>query len=331
MRVTTLALVAAVLVLAPAAAARAQADPPPADPPKKAAERPPIYDVEADARKQIARALEAATRENRRVLIQWGANWCGWCHVLHDLFAKNAEVRRKLQYEYDVVLVDIGRWDKSMDLVRKYGADIEKGGVPYLTILAADGRVLANQETGSLEKKADGRPAHDPAKVLALLEKHQAPRRSVEQVYPAGLAEARATGRMVFLHFGAPWCTWCHRLERWMHRPEVAEVLARDFVDVKIDIDRMIGGEALMEHFARGRSQGIPWFAFLDADGTPIVTSEGPDGNIGCPHSDAEIAQFRALLRRVAKRMTPEDIERITRRLGPPAQARGGDGVSADG
>ena len=91
---------------------------------------------------QIAEAVARAKRKNKRVLIQWGANWCGWCHLLHGTFNENPEVARKLLYEYDVVLVDIGKWDKNLELAEKYGADFKNNGVPYLTILDADGKVL---------------------------------------------------------------------------------------------------------------------------------------------------------------------------------------------
>ena len=55
------------------------------------ASRPPIYDEKADGSQQIAGALEAAKKENKRVLLQFGANWCIWCHRLHNLCETNSE------------------------------------------------------------------------------------------------------------------------------------------------------------------------------------------------------------------------------------------------
>ncbi|HEX5008967.1 MAG TPA: DUF255 domain-containing protein, partial [Planctomycetota bacterium] len=72
--------------------------------PAKAA-KPAIYDEQADAHQQIATALLHAQKENRRVLIQWGANWCGWCHLLHELCASDKDLAHELLYEYDRVLV----------------------------------------------------------------------------------------------------------------------------------------------------------------------------------------------------------------------------------
>lgn len=293
-------------------------------------QRPPIYDESADARGQIAEALAAAKRENRRVLIQWGANWCGWCHLLHDLFEKNAQVKRTLLYEYDLVLIDIGRWDKNLDLAATYGADFKRAGVPYLTVLDADGNVLANQETGALEAKIDGKPGHDPEKVLAFLKEHQAPYLSAESILSDGLKRAREEGKIVFLHFGAPWCGWCHRLEDWMARKDVHDVLDRSFVNVKIDIDRTIGGKDLMAVYTEGKRTGIPFFVFLAADRKVIAASWGPDGeNLGCPWTTEEVKAFKGLLRTVAPAMSLEDIDAITATLGEkkkqePAGAAGG-------
>ena len=51
----------------------------------------------------------------------------------------------------------------------KYGNPL-KEGLPVLVVLDADGHRLVTQETGALEQ-GGGVEAHDPAKVLAFLEK----------------------------------------------------------------------------------------------------------------------------------------------------------------
>ncbi len=73
---------------------------------KTVARKPSIYDQKADAKAQVAAATERAGRANKRVLLMFGGDWCGWCHKLHDLFAKNTELRRLLSYEYELVMID---------------------------------------------------------------------------------------------------------------------------------------------------------------------------------------------------------------------------------
>ena len=166
-------------------------------------EKPPVYDEKADARADLAAALARAKAHNKRVLVQWGANWCGWCLKLHALCGSDAKIRRKLLYEYEVVRVDVGRFDRNVDLAEELGADFKGNGVPFLTVLDADGKPLAQQETGALE--VPGEPRHDPARVLAFLAEHQAPYLEARELYAAALAEAKAQGKRLFVHIGAPW------------------------------------------------------------------------------------------------------------------------------
>ena len=100
--------------------------------PKKAepAKKPTIYDEKADAKALISKAVAAAKHSNRRVLVQWGGNWCGWCVLLHDRFESDSKLARKLLYEYDVVHIDS---NSNKELAESYGADLKKNGVPYLT------------------------------------------------------------------------------------------------------------------------------------------------------------------------------------------------------
>lgn len=282
--------------------------------PEKAAPKQ-IYDEAPDAKKQIADALAKAKKENRRVLIQWGANWCGWCQLLHERCASDAGLRRKLMYEYDVVLIDIGRFDKNMELAAEYGADLRASGVPFLTILDAEGQVLTNQETESFETKIDGQNGHDAGKLVKFLEKHQAEYLDADTVLSAALAKAGESGRVVFVHFGAPWCGWCHRLEDWMAGKEVAAILAKDFVEVKIDTDRMNGGGEMLKRYRKSDGGGIPWFAFLNAEGETVATSDGPNGNVGCPWTDEEISAFGDILRKARLNLSDAAVDRLLQKL----------------
>jgi thioredoxin-related protein len=288
----------------------------------QAPKRADIYDEKAEARAQLAAALKKAKKENRRVLVQWGANWCGWCHLLHGTFATDAKIKTKLRDEYDVVLIDVGQFkngsvEKNADLAKDLGAELAKNGLPFLTILDSDGKPLANQETSSLEltkEEAKGASGHNPAKVLAFLTEHQAPPADAEAVLSAGMAEAQKQNKRVFLHFGAPWCGWCHKLEDWMARPDIEPLLAKDFYDLKIDTQRMTGGDAVAKR--TGATGGIPWFAIIDPKtGEKLTTSDGPDGNIGFPAKDEEIAHFMVMLEKAAPTLTKSDRAHIEQSL----------------
>ncbi len=125
-------------------------------------ERPKIYDESADGAKQIERALADAKTGNKRVLLQFGANWCGWCHKLHRLFASDHAISERLKADYVVAMIDVNK-GHNVDLVRKYKA--ENLGLPFLVILDGDGKQLTTKNTGDLEEGDH----HSPDKVMSFL------------------------------------------------------------------------------------------------------------------------------------------------------------------
>ncbi len=128
-----------------------------------------IYDAEADAEADIRNAISKAQRDNKRVLLIFGANWCPWCQALHQLLENNKEILSFMSDNYEVVLVDLGKRDRNMEIDARYGSP-NKLGLPAIVVLEKDGTQLHSQETGSLEFPKDhSQKGHDPAKVMHFL------------------------------------------------------------------------------------------------------------------------------------------------------------------
>jgi thiol:disulfide interchange protein len=137
-----------------------------------------IYDPQADGFVLINTALQQARTEHKRVLLDFGANWCPWCHILHQVFTTDDAVRRALTAGYVVVMVDVNKRKgpaRNAAVNEKYGNPI-KLGLPVLVVLDAEGQPLMTQETGAFEKSGQA-DADDSAKVLAFLEKWAPPAR----------------------------------------------------------------------------------------------------------------------------------------------------------
>jgi thioredoxin-related protein len=129
----------------------------------QASEKAELYNPKAKGAEQIKAALEQAKKENKNVILKFGANWCGWCHKLSDIFKSNAEIAKNIEENFLVVLIDVDKGNNA-DLVKQYG-EPTKHGLPVLVVLDQTGKQLHTQDTGKLEEGNH----HDAAKVLAFL------------------------------------------------------------------------------------------------------------------------------------------------------------------
>jgi thiol:disulfide interchange protein len=99
-------------------------------------------DVSA-AQGDIDAALKTAKREHKRVLLDFGGDWCGDCQVL-NLYFHQPENQSLLDKNYVLVDVNVGRIDQNLDVGTKYGVDLKKG-VPALAVVRPDGKSLYGQ------------------------------------------------------------------------------------------------------------------------------------------------------------------------------------------
>ncbi len=108
-----------------------------------------LYSETSDAAADIAAALVRARREHKRVLLDFGGNWCGDCQVL-DIYYHQSPNAELLAKNYIVVHVNIGHMDKNVDVAKKYDVPITKG-VPALAIIDAHGNLLYSERAKEFE------------------------------------------------------------------------------------------------------------------------------------------------------------------------------------
>ena len=100
-----------------------------------------------------------------------------------------------------------------------------------------------------------------------------------------------------------------------MASPNVAPLMAKEFVAVKLDVDRGKGAKEIERRFT-DQEQGLPWFAFVDpATGRAITTSTGPKGNVGFPWEPHETAHFKTMLETSKHHLTDDDIAILMKSL----------------
>ena len=103
-----------------------------------------LYSAEADPKTEIASALKQASLEHKRVILDFGGDWCGDCQVL-DIYLHQTPNIELLDKNFLLVHVDIGNFDKNLDITEKYDVPLKKG-VPALAVLDADGKLLYSQQ-----------------------------------------------------------------------------------------------------------------------------------------------------------------------------------------
>jgi thiol:disulfide interchange protein len=124
-----------------------------------------IYSATADAHADIAQAIHTAAREHKRIILDFGGNWCGDCQVL-DIYFHQAPNDAIVDKNFVVVHIDIGHMDKNVDVADKYDVPLKRG-VPALAVLDSHGHLLYSQKNGEFEAMR----RMDPGSVTEFLNK----------------------------------------------------------------------------------------------------------------------------------------------------------------
>jgi thioredoxin 1 len=108
-----------------------------------------IYPAPAQAKADLAAALKTAANTHKRILLDFGGNWCGDCQAL-DIYFHDATNLPILEANFVLVDVNIGHIDANLELAGKYEVPLNKG-VPALAVLDEHGKLLYSQKSGEFE------------------------------------------------------------------------------------------------------------------------------------------------------------------------------------
>lgn len=124
-----------------------------------------MYDPSADAKADIARAVEQAGREGKHVFLQIGGNWCKWCIMFDEKVKTNDTLRVTMEKNYVVYHLNYSKENKNEEVLMSLGFP-QRFGFPVFVILDGLGNRLHTQNSAYLEQGQ----GHSAEKVLEFLE-----------------------------------------------------------------------------------------------------------------------------------------------------------------
>jgi thiol:disulfide interchange protein len=114
--------------------------------------RPPRekFDPARNPNDDLQAAIAKATAENKRIILDVGGEWCGWCISMDYFIEENAGLKKLRDENFVWMKVNMSEENENKEFLAKYPAII---GYPHLFVLEKDGSLLHSQNTADLEAK----------------------------------------------------------------------------------------------------------------------------------------------------------------------------------
>lgn len=103
------------------------------------------YNETANADAAVAKARAAAKAHHKLLLIDLGGNWCPDCRILAGTM-QLPEVKAFVDKHYEIVTVDVGRFNHNLQVPARYGFTQRLVGVPTLLVVDPSSDKLLNRQ-----------------------------------------------------------------------------------------------------------------------------------------------------------------------------------------
>jgi thiol-disulfide isomerase/thioredoxin len=105
---------------------------------------PAPYDVNANGMADVDAALARAKANGKRLLIDLGGNWCPDCRILAGII-ETPQIHPFLARYFEIVTVDVGRYDKNLDVPARFGIG-KPSAAPTILIVSPETATVINSE-----------------------------------------------------------------------------------------------------------------------------------------------------------------------------------------
>jgi hypothetical protein len=116
------------------------------------------YNEAANADAAVAKARAEAKKRGTLLLIDLGGNWCGDCRVLAGTL-ELPQVKAFMDRHYTMVMVDVGHFERNLQVPAHYGFNTRLKGVPTLLVVdPKTDRLLNRDDVFALSSAGDMSP-----------------------------------------------------------------------------------------------------------------------------------------------------------------------------
>ncbi len=115
------------------------------------------YDESANADAVVAAAFARAKKSHKLVMLDLGGNWCPDCIILANVMRLPA-MADFMQAHYEFASVDVGRFDKNLQIPARFGYTKRLTGVPTVLVATPDGRLVNDGQVFALSNARDMTP-----------------------------------------------------------------------------------------------------------------------------------------------------------------------------
>ena len=155
--------------------------------------------------------------------------------------------------------------------------------------------------------------SNSPKLAAAFVHEHAPEKQDASQKWDKAFKLAQQTDRRVWARISQRYCGPCFLLARWLD--DHKETLDKEFVMLKIDDYYDLNGVEISKRLTLGKPFGIPFHAIYSPDGTMIIDSAGPLGNIGHPSGYEGKKQLRKMFETSTKHLSIEEIDQLIESL----------------
>ena len=103
------------------------------------------YNGEIYSENDIERFLDSSINKSKQPIIIFGGNWCPDCRILEGTL-QLPTIKKYMIEHYEIMHVDVGRYDKNMNLISYFKIPKEEG-VPRVLVFDTNKNILNMEST----------------------------------------------------------------------------------------------------------------------------------------------------------------------------------------